>query len=84
MAKTALGSYCSQQEPENRDQVIWGKIVDKQLGCVRDVIARKFRIWVALVEESRIREMRKCKGFRDERLKGKRPGAKIRAAQQTR
>ncbi len=39
-----------------------------------DVIARKFRIWVALVEESGIRETRKHKGFHDEPLKGKRQG----------
>jgi hypothetical protein len=39
-------------------RVRWGKNVDKQLGRVPEVIARKFRIWVALVEESGIREMR--------------------------
>jgi proteic killer suppression protein len=55
-------------------RVLWGKIVDKQLGRVPDIIARKFRIWVALVEESGIREMRKCKGFHDEPLKGQRQG----------
>ena len=55
-------------------RVHWGKNVDKQLGRVPEVIARKFRIWVALVEESGIREMRKCKGFHDEPLKGKLQG----------
>jgi proteic killer suppression protein len=55
-------------------RVHWGKDVDKQLGRVPEVIARKFRIWVALVEESGIREMRKCKGFHDEPLKGKLQG----------
>jgi hypothetical protein len=33
--------------------VHWGKNVDKQLGYVPEIIARKFRIWVALVEESK-------------------------------
>jgi toxin HigB-1 len=55
-------------------KVHWGKLVDKQLGRVPDIIARKFRIWVALVEESEIREMRRCKGFHDEPLKGQRQG----------
>lgn len=55
-------------------RVHWGKNVDKQLGSVPDIIARKFRIWVALVEESGILEMRKCKGFHDEPLKGKLQG----------
>ena len=55
-------------------KVFWGKIVDKQLGRVPDIIACKFRIWVAWVEESGIQEMRKCKGFHDEPLKGKRQG----------
>jgi hypothetical protein len=40
-----------------------GKLVDKQLDRVPDIIVRKFRIWVALVEESGIREVRKCGGF---------------------
>jgi len=43
----------------------------KQLDHVPEVICRKFRIWVALVEESGIREVRKLKGFRDESLKGR-------------
>jgi len=55
-------------------RVRWGKNVDKQLGRVPEVIARKFRIWVTLIEESGIREMRKCKGFHDEPLKGKHQG----------
>jgi proteic killer suppression protein len=55
-------------------KVHWGKRVDKQLVRVPDIIARKFRIWVALVEESGIREMRRCKGFHDEPLKGQRQG----------
>jgi proteic killer suppression protein len=55
-------------------KVTWGKIVDKQLERVPDIIARKFRIWVALVEEGGMWEMRKCKGFHDEPLKGKRQG----------
>jgi len=34
-------------------KLFWGKIVDKQLERVPDIIARKFRIWVAaLVEQS--------------------------------
>jgi proteic killer suppression protein len=55
-------------------KVFWDRAVDKQLGRVPDIIARKFRIWVALIEESGIREMRKSKGFHDEPLKGKRLG----------
>jgi len=38
------------------------------------LIVRKFRIWVELVEESGIREVRKFKGFHDEPLKGQRQG----------
>jgi proteic killer suppression protein len=55
-------------------KVTWGKTVDKQLGKVPEFIAQKFRIWVALVEESGIREVRKHKGFHDEPLKGQRQG----------
>jgi toxin HigB-1 len=55
-------------------RVGWGKAVEKDLGRLPDVIARKFRIWVALVEESGVRETRKCSGFHDEPLKGKRQG----------
>jgi toxin HigB-1 len=55
-------------------KVTWGKSVDKQLDRVPDVITRKFRIWVALVEETGIREVRKYKGFHDEPLKGRRQG----------
>jgi toxin HigB-1 len=53
-------------------RVTWGKSVQKQLDRIPEVIARKFRIWVALVEESGVREVRKSKGFHDEPLKGKR------------
>ena len=38
------------------------------------MIVREFIIWVALVEESGIREVRKHKGFHDEPLKGQRQG----------
>jgi proteic killer suppression protein len=55
-------------------KVTWGKPVEKQLDRVPEVIARKFRLWVALVEESGLREVRKQKGFHDEPLKGKRQG----------
>jgi proteic killer suppression protein len=55
-------------------KVTWGKAVEKQLGKVPEFIAQKFRIWVALVEESGIREVRKHKGFHDEPLKGQRKG----------
>jgi toxin HigB-1 len=55
-------------------KVTWGKAVDKQLGRIPELIARKFRIWVALVEESGVREVRKFKGFHDEPLKGQRQG----------
>ena len=55
-------------------KVTWGKGVEKQLDRIPQVIVRKFRFWVALVEESGIREVRKCKGFHDENLKGQRQG----------
>ncbi len=55
-------------------RVTWGKSVQKELARIPEVIARKFRIWVALVEESGIREVRKSKGFHDEPLKGQRQG----------
>ena len=55
-------------------EVTWGKSVAKQLDHIPDVIARKFRLWVALVEESGLRETRKHKGFHDEPLKGNRLG----------
>jgi len=55
-------------------KVVWRKFVDKQLDKIPDFIVRKFRIWVALVEESGIREVRRNKGFHDEPLKGKREG----------
>jgi len=55
-------------------QVFWRSAVEKQLDLVPEVIRRKFRLWVALVEESGIREVRKHKGFHDEPLKGKRRG----------
>jgi proteic killer suppression protein len=55
-------------------KVSWNKTVDKQLDRIPEIIARKFRVWVALVEESGIREVRKSKGFHDEPLKGKRQG----------
>jgi proteic killer suppression protein len=55
-------------------RVTWGVFLDRQLGRIPEVIARKFRIWVALVEESGLRETRKYKGFHDEPLKGKRQG----------
>ncbi len=55
-------------------KVVWGKSVDKQLYKVPEFITRKFHIWVALVEESGIREVRKSKGFHDEPLKGTRQG----------
>jgi proteic killer suppression protein len=55
-------------------RVLWGKSVEKQLDRIPEVIARKFRLWAALVEESGIREVRKHKGFHDEPLQGKRRG----------
>lgn len=55
-------------------KVTWGKSVEKQLDRIPHVISNKFRVWVALVEESGIREVRKCKGFHDEPLKGNRRG----------
>ena len=55
-------------------RVTWRVAVEKQLDRIPDPIARKFRLWVALVEESGIREVRKRKGFHDEPLKGRRQG----------
>ncbi len=55
-------------------QVTWGRPVAKQLERVPRVILRKFRLWVALVEESGIREVRKRPGFHDEPLQGERAG----------
>jgi proteic killer suppression protein len=55
-------------------RVVWDRVVDRQVARVPEAIGRKFRIWVALVEESGIREVRKHKGFHDEPLKGKREG----------
>ena len=51
-------------------KVTWRRTVDKQFARIPELIVRKFRIWVALVEESGIREVRKFKGFHDEPLKG--------------
>lgn len=51
-----------------------GRSVEKQLDRIPEAIVRKFRLWVALVEESGLREVRKHKGFHDEPLKGKRQG----------
>ena len=55
-------------------RVFWGRAVDKQLRRISEVIAHKFMIWVALVEESGIREVRRHKGFHDEPLRGRRWG----------
>lgn len=55
-------------------KVIWHKFVEKQLDKVPEIIVRKFRLWVVLVEESGLREVRKTKGFHDEPLKGDRQG----------
>ena len=55
-------------------KVTWGKSVEKQLNRVPETIVRKFRIWVALVEESGLVTTRKFKGFHDEPLKGQRKG----------
>ena len=55
-------------------RVTWGGEVEKQLDRIPDPIARKFRIWVALVEESGIHDTRRYKGFHDEPLKGNRAG----------
>ena len=55
-------------------KVVWHKFVEKQLDKIPEPIVRKFRIWVALVEESGIREVRKTKGFHDEPLRGDRAG----------
>lgn len=55
-------------------KVAWGRSVEKQLDRLSEVIVRKFRVWVALVEESGVREVRKSKGLHDEPLKGNRRG----------
>jgi toxin HigB-1 len=54
--------------------VTWKKTVEKQLDFIPENIVRKFRLWVALIEESGIFEVRKFKGFHDEPLKGDRRG----------
>jgi toxin HigB-1 len=55
-------------------KVSWKKTVEKQLDFMPEIIIRKFRLWVALVEESGIYDVRKHKGFHDEPLRGKRRG----------
>jgi proteic killer suppression protein len=55
-------------------RVVWNRSVDRQLDRIPEAIVRKFRIWVSLVEESGIREVRKSRGFHDEPLKGRRHG----------
>jgi toxin HigB-1 len=55
-------------------KVTWGKSVEKQLDRIPEVIIRKFRIWVVLIEESGLGEMRRHKGFHDEPLRGQRQG----------
>jgi toxin HigB-1 len=55
-------------------QVTWRKSVEKQLDRVPEAIVPKFRIWVTMVEESGLDEMRKFKGFHDEPLHGQRLG----------
>jgi hypothetical protein len=57
-----------------KTQVAWRKPVEKELDCIPETIIRKFKLWVSLVEESGIREVRKHKGFHDEPLKGNRYG----------
>ncbi len=55
-------------------KVTWKRSVDRQLDKVPTAIAEKFQIWVALVNESGIQSVRKCRGFHDEPLKGQRKG----------
>ncbi len=55
-------------------KISWSKNVEKQLDKLPDVIVRKFRMWVSLVEFSGVAEVRKRSGFHDEPLKGKRAG----------
>lgn len=55
-------------------KVQWGSAVQKQIDRCPEQIVRKLRLWVALVEESGIREVRKLPGFHDEPLKGDRKG----------
>ncbi|OFZ26573.1 MAG: hypothetical protein A2181_07390 [Bdellovibrionales bacterium RIFOXYA1_FULL_38_20] len=40
--------------------IFWNKFVEKQLDRVPELIVRKFRIWVNLVEENGVREVRRC------------------------
>lgn len=54
--------------------VFWGRSVNKQLQRLPEIILRKFRIWVVLVEKSGLREVRRWKGFHDEPLHGHRQG----------
>ncbi len=55
-------------------KVIWNRSVEKQLSLVPVFIVKKFFLWVSLVEESGVREVRKGKGFHDEPLRGQRQG----------
>ena len=55
-------------------KMFWSKYVEKQLDKLPDVIVRKFRMWVSLVDFSGLQEVRKRPGFHDEPLKGKRTG----------
>ena len=72
--KSCLTNTACSSNSATVTKLFWGKLVDKQLDRVPDIIVRKFRIWVALVEESGIREVRRCKGFHDEPLKGRLQG----------
>lgn len=55
-------------------KVIWSKQVTKQLNRLPDIIVKKFYAWVTTVHLSGIYEARKCSGFHDEVLVGKRKG----------
>ena len=55
-------------------KVFWSKKIAKTLAVVPDYIRDKFVSWVFVVENLGIAEARKCSGFHDEPLKGRRAG----------
>jgi len=50
------------------------KKAQKDLDQIPEIIERKLKIWVALVETESLEAARKIPGFHDEPLKGKRAG----------
>ncbi len=55
-------------------RIVVSKQAQKQLNLVPDHIYEKYLYWKDLLEKHGLLETRKCKGFHDEPLKGKRVG----------